>query len=228
MKPLDPESRKFLERAHQADMPASGAQERLWRSLEARFDLPLPPSAQAASQALGGSVAPAAVAAGGGSSALIGAAAALVMSAAGVVWYASPEDSATERLPPSTADQRPLAPSAPEVAPAVPDPPTPNLSVVPVVKRKSAAPSTLDEESKLLAAAQNFLRSDAPAQALARLEQHRRRFPHGALAQEREAARVAALCALGRTSEADRAANRFRTGWPDSALEPHCSEDASR
>jgi hypothetical protein len=44
-------------------------------------------------------------------------------------------------------------------------------------------------------------RSD-PEAALVRLEQHRREFPNGALAPEREVMRVEVLCALGRAPAA--------------------------
>jgi hypothetical protein len=224
MKPLAPASRRFLERANEADLPSVDAQERLWRSLEARLELPLPASAKAASEALGSSVAPV-VGASSSATALFGIATAAAVSVAGLVWYATPPTAAPTQAPRSATLQ-----TAPSVAAPPPDEPA---DVAPAPARATAPPansvsSTLDEESRLLAAAQRFLQAGVPVQAWTRLEQHRRRFPAGQLAQERDAARVTALCALGRISEADRAARRYRRSWPDSALEPRCSEEGSR
>ena len=54
--------------------------------------------------------------------------------------------------------------------------------------------------------------------ALALLAEHARRFPHGRLAEEREALRVRSLLAAGRTAEAHRVAATFATDFPRSAL----------
>jgi hypothetical protein len=48
------------------------------------------------------------------------------------------------------------------------------------------------------------------------LDEHARRFPRGALAEEREAARVLALCAQGRASEARASASAFVASNPRS------------
>jgi outer membrane protein assembly factor BamD (BamD/ComL family) len=88
------------------------------------------------------------------------------------------------------------------------------------VKRQAAAAtppfSSLAEELKLVTAAQAALDSGRHDDALALLQQHARRFPHGALAEEREAARVEALCGLGREHEAIRLADRFVIEFPGS------------
>jgi hypothetical protein len=57
--------------------------------------------------------------------------------------------------------------------------------------------TTLDREIALLRDARRALRDGQPSSALALLEEHGRRFPNGALAEDRAAARVFALCALG-------------------------------
>lgn len=67
----------------------------------------------------------------------------------------------------------------------------------------------------MLHAARAALRTD-PARALVLTEEHRRRFPRGLLAEERDAIRISALAALGRTEEARREAESFSKDHPDS------------
>jgi hypothetical protein len=80
------------------------------------------------------------------------------------------------------------------------------------------APSDVEAEVSLLGEAQRALRAHDEQRALALLEDHARRFPSGALGEEREATRVAALCALGRAAEAGAAADRFLVAFPGSPL----------
>ncbi|HEY5959066.1 MAG TPA: hypothetical protein VIV60_21055 [Polyangiaceae bacterium] len=61
----------------------------------------------------------------------------------------------------------------------------------------------LAQEVALLARAQAALGSGKPAVALDVLNEHERRFGRGLLTEERTAARIQALCALGRSTEAD-------------------------
>jgi hypothetical protein len=70
-------------------------------------------------------------------------------------------------------------------------------------------------EVELVQRAQRAL-AGAPALALAAAEEHRRRFPGGALAQEREVIAVSALVGLGRRDEARARATRFVEGYPGS------------
>lgn len=72
------------------------------------------------------------------------------------------------------------------------------------------------EEHALLARARRALDSD-PAEALARVDEHARRFPGGELASEREFLRVAALSRLGRAGDARAARDAFVARWPSSA-----------
>jgi len=60
--------------------------------------------------------------------------------------------------------------------------------------------------------------------ALALLGEHGRRFPHGRLAEEREALRVRALVASGRSQEARSAAAAFTQRFPRSVLLPRLQE----
>jgi hypothetical protein len=66
--------------------------------------------------------------------------------------------------------------------------------------------STLAEETRLLRAAQTARREGKDSLALGLLEQHARRFPHGALSVERDVAQALALCAQGQVE----ASNRLR------------------
>jgi hypothetical protein len=77
---------------------------------------------------------------------------------------------------------------------------------------------TLAEENRLLARARAALIDDRPEQALARLDEHARRFPDGILSEERQALRAVALCEAGRDAEGDAAAEAFLREHPQAAL----------
>jgi hypothetical protein len=80
------------------------------------------------------------------------------------------------------------------------------------------APAALREEGRALAEVQNALSEHRGAEALRLLEVQGRSFASGALVQERAAARIFALCELGRRGEARVAAEGFAQTWPDSPL----------
>jgi outer membrane protein assembly factor BamD (BamD/ComL family) len=83
-----------------------------------------------------------------------------------------------------------------------------------------AAPSpsdSLPEEVRLLSKAEQQVGAGHADQALTTLNEHERRFPGGALAEERLAARVQALCALGRVSEAQAELAKLAHTHPRSA-----------
>ena len=82
----------------------------------------------------------------------------------------------------------------------------------------------LAEEVSILSRAETELHAGRPASALELLEEHRRKFPSGALVQERIAARIHALCALGRTSEAESELARLKRVSPDSPQEGRARE----
>jgi len=65
------------------------------------------------------------------------------------------------------------------------------------------AHDNLSEEVAILSRAETQLHAGRPEAALRLLNEHERRFGNGLLAEERIAARIQALCALGRTAEAD-------------------------
>lgn len=72
-----------------------------------------------------------------------------------------------------------------------------------VEARSHHARDRLAEEVALLSRAETALHSGNAAGALEVLNEHERKFRDGLLAEERIAARIQALCALGRKTEAD-------------------------
>jgi hypothetical protein len=89
------------------------------------------------------------------------------------------------------------APEASEISVALR--PTPND----VEARPHHVRDRLAEEVALLSRAETALHSGNAAGALEVLNEHERKFRDGLLAEERIAARIQALCALGRKTEAD-------------------------
>ncbi|MEX1362831.1 MAG: hypothetical protein AB1Z98_06880 [Nannocystaceae bacterium] len=84
-----------------------------------------------------------------------------------------------------------------------------------------APPAVTDDlaaENQLLAQARRALLDDRPEHALARLDEHQRRFAEGLLTQERQALRAVALCEAGRTTEGKPAARSFLREHPQAAL----------
>jgi hypothetical protein len=77
----------------------------------------------------------------------------------------------------------------------------------------------LAEEVALLSRAETELRAGRPAKALLALSEHQRKFPRGALSEERTAARIQALCALERTDEANAQLKQLLHISPNSAHE---------
>jgi hypothetical protein len=206
MKPLDPEGRRLIDDVLAADQPDPSAAARSWSALAERLHEPLPPTAAAAEAALeaSGPLAKAGVLAqlGGLKVAVV----AGVMCVAGGVWFATQQPAAVP------------APPQPRAVPAATATPSPAEHEHELVPQPAAAGSTLSEEARLIALAQRALSAGNPARALALIEEHRRSYAGGALAQERDAARVLVLCALGRSREARDARKQFLRDWPGSAL----------
>ncbi len=93
--------------------------------------------------------------------------------------------SATSRTSAAAAATAPLAAPDPTPAPAEEAPPV-------------RLPDTLADETRLLAEADQALRSGKTSRAVALLDEHASRYPEGALSLERGGERVVALCKLGR------------------------------
>jgi hypothetical protein len=131
----------------------------------------------------------------------------------------------TTQPAPSAAAQRspPVAVAEPELTPAAAAPaPETVASTLPQAPLRSAAtaPSagarSIQSELELIRGAQKHLHRSEPGAALALLSEHARRYPGGALSEEREASRVFALCQLGDVAGARAQAERFLRRSPHS------------
>ncbi|HEX2671109.1 MAG TPA: hypothetical protein VHM25_09575 [Polyangiaceae bacterium] len=123
-----------------------------------------------------------------------------------------------------------VLPAAPELPP-VPSPQNDDPGAKLLVAPEGASRSTdaqkppsrsrggLTEEVALLSRAETELHAGRPAKALVALAEHQRKFPRGALAEERTAAKIQALCALGRNEEANTQLRQLLHISPKSALE---------
>lgn len=124
---------------------------------------------------------------------------------------ATPVSSVTETATAPTVDVRDL----PRVASA-----QPSSSAPPTSASARAATSDLTAERSLLDVARTALGRGDFANALASVDAHQKRFPKGALAEEREALAVQALAGAGRRDEARLRAERFARSFPGSILLP--------
>ncbi|HEY3495665.1 MAG TPA: hypothetical protein VGK73_13300 [Polyangiaceae bacterium] len=228
MSRLGPEARALVAAGRDALQPAAGDRERVLAALRARIDV--------------------AAGAGGGAAASAGATAAswpviagtiAGLAAVGAIAFVSlrsPAETPRERAATTAAAVTTSAPavtarSTPEpssvldpVVAKAPEAPSPNAVAG---ARPSAAvrPSDrLAEEVAILSRAQTDLHAGRFASALRVLDEHQRRFPGGALAQERLAARVRALCALGRVPEAESELARLTRLSPHSLHEGRARE----
>ncbi|HZU81881.1 MAG TPA: hypothetical protein VE987_03145 [Polyangiaceae bacterium] len=136
----------------------------------------------------------------------------------------APAHAGATRPAPVTAPVEPAAtatPAPPDVAsdpePLRAEPARSSPRSGPRAAARTAADS-LPQEVRLLSRAEQQLGDGLAAEALRTLAEHERRFPTGALAEERMAARVQALCALGRTAEARSDLARLTRAHPQS---PH-------
>jgi TolA-binding protein len=74
------------------------------------------------------------------------------------------------------------------------------------------------DEARLVHAALMAARSGQRERALALFDEHAFRYPHGALAEERDAKRALVLADLGRTPDARAAIDHFLRTYPASPL----------
>jgi hypothetical protein len=110
--------------------------------------------------------------------------------------------------PATTASVRPRAPTKAVT--------TATIAPAPSVRPAERPASEVGSEVLLIEGAHAALRAGNAERALDLLDEHARRFPSGALGEERDAARVACLCAAGRTADAASARDRFLRAFPDS------------
>ena len=116
---------------------------------------------------------------------------------------------------------RPTRPARAREAPNAPGGPQDTQSVAPEAANSASAAApkldTIDEEVSLLGSAHASLRAGRASEALAKLAEHKRRFPASKLAESREVARIIALCQAGQRETARAAAEVFlatRSGSP--------------
>ncbi len=112
------------------------------------------------------------------------------------------------------AEPSPSAPRVPTRAPALRRP----ASAAAEAPAAIAPSGSVADETTLLRSADAALRSDDPTRALAFLDEHARKYPHGILVEERSAERIFALCKLGRSSEARTDARQFLRDRGESPL----------
>ncbi len=140
---------------------------------------------------------------------------AVVLGAGGIVFTSAYRDVGQPAL--SRAPTVSIAASANvELAPATTHPPTRSLEQTPPLEagprpRKPPA-DRLAEEVDILSRAEVELHAGRFASSLAVLDAHAREFARGTLAPERTAARIHALCGLGRTMEAEAELARLAPG----------------
>lgn len=126
-----------------------------------------------------------------------------------------------EPLPAATPPGGGVAP--PDVMGAIASPAAVAGSTTPgaIARQGPHAPAPaghLAQELALLDQAQRALAAGDATAALAAIEDHEQRHPGGKLEEEREAARVLALCAAGALPQANEVAERFFERWPASTL----------
>lgn len=141
--------------------------------------------------------------------------------AAYVLWPSAPQPAAKPALPATLAPpSRPASAQATASTPARVDPVAIGTADVtpPAPPRTAAAADRLAEEVSILSRATSELRARKPGAALKLLDEHQRRFPGGRLVEERRAARIQALCALGNRSAAESELMRLARSSPRS---PH-------
>jgi hypothetical protein len=217
MSELSPEARELVEDGHTVLRPSSRDRARVASALATRLGaatLVLPHQASAA--------APKSLLAWPKLSTLVvGVSAGLVTIGASYFVSQSPPATASAPVkPPAVATSKAEPPPAPasvaaraeaELVRLVPESPA-------SPPRKAPTADPLVEEVAILSRATSQLRAGRPAEGLRLLEEHQRKFPNGRLTEERRAARIQALCALGDRTAAEAELARLAHAAPRS---PH-------
>jgi hypothetical protein len=111
------------------------------------------------------------------------------------------------------ADSR-IAKEEASLAPSIARPLAPVSVAHKSPRSTSSRTSTLDAERRLLDDARASLIQGNPDRALSCLENYRKRYPQGILAEEADTMRVEALAGVGRPDDARRAAEEFSLRAP--------------
>ncbi len=239
MNGLGPEANALLEAAREGDEPTQADRERVRGAIATRLaagaaaGLGVATAAKSSSAAvmLAGSATKVlvTVALVGAIGASIGASALMVARArhrpaASAVSAAVPARASTEGVAISTEQANGAAESPPAYPVTTPEKASGGLragarpATVPAAAAPAHVTGDVAAEVRLIGEAHTAMRGGDAARALVLLDEHARRYPKGALGEERDAARISALCALGRTSEARDATERFLRAAP---LSPH-------
>jgi hypothetical protein len=236
MKELSAKAAAIIEAAQRHATADAGVRSRVWEQMQLRAtagdlgpELPEPAATTSiASTKLLGWIAAAAI--GGGA---VVAGVGLLHPGDGDPGSTAVVHDAVEQLEPDEPSQEldVVVEPAPEAV-TVPDP-TPEVQLEPgpveakPAKRRAtprqttkpaAHPDDFTEEVELMGRARAALGRNDASQALALLEEHAKKFPRGTLGPERDASRIMALCALGRTQQAKTHATKFMRKHPRSAL----------
>lgn len=198
---VDSELERLLAQARAGTEPAPEARARIRAALEPRL-----------------AAGPAAVSSRAKPFVLIGGAAVVVAWA----WLSQSGGPAPVPAPRAVVTSSPVVASPPATTIARPAvEPQPSVSVSSLAREKApprSVASALDPEAELalIAAMQSALRAGGSAQALSLAEQHARRFPRGALVQEREGVRAVASCRLADSSLRSGLGAAFLSRYPGS------------
>jgi hypothetical protein len=197
-----------------SDLPSPGDLERISTRVEAAIAAGLPPPdiALGPAPSVGGLA--------GSKALVIGVSLVLGTALVAIGWVALRGKGQAEQPVPASPVATPLmpvsAPSSgqPDVAPSD-GAGLPATPLVPATRAPDPRAAGLSEASLLDLARAELDRN--PRRALALTEEHRRRFPSGALGQEREVIAIEALSRMGQTTEARSRGSDFERRYPDSA-----------
>jgi hypothetical protein len=136
-------------------------------------------------------------------------------------WTRTPLQSAVPVAPVVLTDAPSPAIPSPSADDRTPEPQRadgPSSAARPTARSSGTPPASdsLQEEVRILSRAEQQLNSGHAEEALRTLAEHERRFPDGALAEERMAARVQSFCALGRLPAARTDLAKFARAYPRS------------
>lgn len=237
MQDMNPEARSLIGLARQARTPTAEDKARVRAAIGLGVAAAAVPTGIAVATAKAGGVAGLV----GGFRAVLSAALVASVSVGGGVYYWRTMRPAAPRpveVAAPLATARPIAPFVtPEPGLSTPLPETAAPSRVgrpPAEARSAPSSAPLDPllaEVTLLRKAQRAWQGGKPQVALDLAQRHAQAYPHSQLAVERDAVRVFALCALGRTAEAQSLASELFARAPDSplrtSLEESCAGAAS-
>jgi hypothetical protein len=194
-----------------SDLPSPGDIQRISARVDAAIAAGLPPP----DISLG--PAPSVGAATGSKALIIGASLVVGAGLVAVGWVVVDGKGQTAQSPssPIVTPAAPASPSSPGQPEVVPSEET-GLPATPPATRGPEPRAAGPSEAGLLDQARAELERN-PRRALALTEEHRRRFPSGTLAQEREVIAIEALSRMGQTTEARSRGTDFERRYPDSA-----------